>query len=640
MPETGTSSAVPIDDRFQLLVNAVTDYAIYMLDADGRIATWNPGARRFKGYEADEVIGEHYSRFFTPEDREARLPWRALEIAAAEGRFESEGWRVRKDGTRFWAHVVLDPVRTHDGALIGFAKITRDITEKKKAERALYESEQQFRMLVQGVKDYAIYMLDRDGRVTNWNAGAQAIKGYSADEIVGEHFSRFYTEEDKGNGEPERALQTALREGKYEREALRVRKNGERFWANVTIDPIYNEAGEHVGFAKITRDVTDRKRREEELEEARAALAQSQKLQALGALTGGIAHDFNNLMTVIRGSAELLQRGGLSEERRLRYLDAITDTADRAATLTSQLLAFSRRQPLTPEVLDVNVRLDAWAEVLGRTLGSTIEVKLDLAPGLWRVEADPTQLEIALLNAAINARDAMPDGGRLTIATANKEAEGLVCIALTDTGQGMPREIIDRAFEPFFTTKPVGKGTGLGLSQFHGFAAQTGGRAEIESEPGKGTTLRLLLPRTDKPLSSNATGNQQHELPQGLRVLLVEDNERVRDFARHLLDDLGCTVLNAANGEEALAILQQERVDLVFTDVVMPGLSGVELAKRLRDTHPNLPVILTSGYSDEVVQGRAGSLEVVRKPYRRDTIAAAIARAVGPVTPPATRAEA
>src|SRR4051812_27415661 len=475
------------EQRFQLLVNSVTDYAIYMLDPEGHIATWNPGARRFKGYEESEVIGKHYSAFFTPEDREARLPWRALETAERDGRFESEGWRVRKDGTRFWAHVVVDPVRDADGALLGFAKITRDISDKKDQERALYESEQRFRMLVQGVSDYAIYMLDREGNVTNWNTGAAAIKGYTADEIVGEHFSRFYTEEDRAGGEPQRALETALREGKYEKEAWRVRKDGTRFWASVVLDPIYDDRGELVGFAKITRDVTERRKAQEELEETRAALFQSQKLQALGELTGGIAHDFNNLMTVIRGSADLLRRGGLPEERRRRYLDAIIDTADRAATLTSHLLAFGRRQALNPEVMDLNVRLDAFGEVLGRTLGGGVEVKLDLAPSLWPVEVDTTQLETALLNAAFNARDAMPDGGRITLSTRNLSgpAGDEVRIAIADTGEGMDPVVTGRAFEPFFTTKPIGKGTGLGLSQIHGFAAQSGGRAEILSARGE-----------------------------------------------------------------------------------------------------------------------------------------------------------
>ncbi|HEY0626222.1 MAG TPA: PAS domain S-box protein [Allosphingosinicella sp.] len=619
------------DQRFQLLVNSVTDYAIYMLDAGGHVATWNPGARRFKGYEAEEIIGQHFSRFYTDEDRAIDFPRRALAIAAEEGRFEAEGWRVRKDGSRFWAHVVIDPIRNDKGDLVGYAKITRDITEKREAERELYESEQRFRLLVQGVRDYAIYMLDTEGRVSNWNPGAAAIKGYSAEEIIGQHFSRFYTEEDRAAGVPQRALQAALREGKYENEARRVRKDGSHFWAHVVIDPIHDENGKHVGFAKITRDVTERREAQEELEEARAALFQSQKLQALGELTGGIAHDFNNLMTVIRGSAELLRREDLPPEKRRRYLEAIMETADRATTLTSHLLAFGRRQPLKPEVIDLNIRLDALAEVLSRTLGSQVEIEMNLRPSLGKVEVDPTQLETALLNAAINARDAMPGGGRLTISTANcaREGQEMVCIDLADTGAGMPKEVIDRAFEPFFTTKPVGKGTGLGLSQIHGFAAQAGGLAEIESQEGLGTTIRLCLPRSRKALTADEdTGSAGANVPPGLRVLLVEDNEHVRSFAEHLLEEFQAVVTSAADGHEALAGLEQGEFDIVFSDVVMPGLSGIELARRIKEKHPQLPVLLASGYSEEVVQGGVAEFPIVRKPYGAEALSEAIAGAL------------
>jgi PAS domain S-box-containing protein len=618
------------DQRFQLLVNAVTDYAIYMLDPKGYIATWNPGAQRFKGYTADEIIGQHFSRFYTEEDRATRLPWRALETSEREGKFEAEGWRVRKDGTRFWASVVIDPVRDAQGKLVGFAKITRDISDKKEAERELYQSEQRFRMLVQGVHDYAIYMLDPEGRVTNWNTGAAAIKGYSADEIVGEHFSRFYTEEDRANGEPQRALETAIREGKYEKEAWRVRKDGTRFWANVVIDPIRDESGRLVGFAKVTRDVTERRRVQQELEEARAALLQAQKLQALGELTGGIAHDFNNLMTVIRGSADLLRRNNLSEEKKRRYLEAIIETADRAATLTSHLLAFSRRQTLKPQVLDVNVRLDAIGEVLGRTLGSQIEVKLDLDPDLWPIEADAAQLETALLNAAFNARDAMPEGGRLTIATANlpSDENDCVCITLSDTGEGMPEEVLSRVFEPFFTTKPVGKGTGLGLSQIHGFAAQSGGRAEINSSPGEGTTVQLILPRSEKPLTVTSASTLEPNRREGLTILLVEDNPHVLTFAEHLLTELNYEVVSAECGEEALKLLDAFDIDLLLTDVVMPGMSGIELARKVRERMPHLPVVLASGYSEEILEGSGADFEILRKPFDGHSVAAAIEAAL------------
>jgi PAS domain S-box-containing protein len=614
------------EERFRLLVSSVTDYAIYMLDSTGRVATWNPGAERFKGYTAKEIIGQHFSRFFTPEDAAADLPARALRIAAREGRFESEGWRVRKDGARFWAHVVLDPIRGEDGKLIGFAKITRDVTDKKEREQALFESEQRFRMLVQGVRDYAIYMLDKDGRITNWNAGARAIKGYTAEEIVGEHFSRFYTEEDRAGGQPQRALQTALSEGKYEREAWRVRKDGSLFWASVLIDPIFDEKGQHIGFAKVTRDITEKKKDQEELEQAREALAQAQKMQALGELTGGIAHDFNNLMTVIAGASDfLLKHRELPEEKKIRYLTAIVETTDRATALTSHLLAFGRRQSITPVVIDLSVRLDAFAEMIGRMLGSQIKVSLQLDAKAPLVEVDTTQLETALLNAAVNARDAMESGGELTLSTIDATINGkdAVCITVRDTGGGIPPDVLNRVFEPFFTTKAVGKGTGLGLSQIHGFAAQAGGMAEIESVEGKGTTLKIILPRTDKAPQTTTTSERPGRLRKGLRVLLVEDNAQVRDFACDLLRDLDCHVEDAEDGEQALVKARGGEFDLLFSDVVMPGMGGIELAETIEKEIPSLPVLLATGYSAELID-RIGRFAVVSKPYDAATLANAI----------------
>jgi PAS domain S-box-containing protein len=626
MTDRGTFDNPAGENRFQLLVNAVTDYAIYMLDSSGRVATWNAGARRFKGYEADEIIGEHFSLFFTPEDRAKGLPERVLRTAAEEGRYEGEGRRVRKDGTLIWVHAVVDPIRDEDGTLLGYAKVTRDVTEKKAAERALYASEQQFRMLVQGVRDYAIYMLDPQGRVTNWNAGAEQIKGYTADEIVGEHFSRFYTEEDRANGEPARALETALREGRYEREAERVRKDGTRFWASVVLDPIRDETGELIGFAKVTRDITEQRRAQDELEEARTALFQAQKLQALGELTGGIAHDFNNLMTVIRGSAELLQNENIDPEKKRRCVRAILETSDRATTLTGRLLAFGRRQALRPEPIDVGVRLDALGEVLSRTLGSTIRVELEVAPDVWPIEVDAAELETALLNAAVNARDAMPEGGTITLSAENVPDENAVCISVTDTGEGIPAELMPRVFEPFFTTKPVGKGTGLGLSQVHGFAAQTGGRADIRSNPGEGTTLSLMLPRSNNLPTTTSDSRPPLTRLAKLNVLLVEDSDSVRQFARAVLEELHAVVTEANSGEEASRLLDGRHFDLIFSDVVMPGISGLDFARSVRDQLPNQRILLATGYSKQVAMGEAAGFQIVQKPYGAESLTAAISR--------------
>ncbi|HEX5777184.1 MAG TPA: PAS domain S-box protein, partial [Caulobacteraceae bacterium] len=347
MDDQGTLSAPQTDEgRYRLLVDAITDYAIYMLDPSGRVTSWNLGAQRFKGYLAQEIIGEHFSRFYPEEDRAAGVPARALKTAATEGRFEAEGWRVRKDGGRFWAHVVIDPIRTPEGELVGFAKITRDLTERRAAEEALRSSEEQFRLLVQGVTDYAIYMLDPDGKVSSWNAGAQRIKGYLPDEIIGEHFSRFYTDEDRADGLPATALRIAATEGKFEREGWRVRKDASRFWAHVVIDPVRNDDGEIIGFAKITRDITERREAQRELEHAREALFHSQKMDAIGQLTGGVAHDFNNLLRAILGSLELVKRRLPHDPKLTPLIDNAIHGAQRGADLTQRMLTFARKQEL------------------------------------------------------------------------------------------------------------------------------------------------------------------------------------------------------------------------------------------------------------------------------------------------------
>lgn len=631
-----TNSDVPGDAeaKFKLLVDAVMDYALYMLDPEGRITTWNSGAQRAKGYTADEIVGQHFSCFFTQEDRDSGLPERALCVAAQEGRFEAEGWRIRKDGSRFFANSVIDPIRNDAGELIGFAKISRDITERRERELALFQAEQRFRLLVQGVKDCAIYMLDTDGIITNWNTGAAAIKGYGSDEVVGKHFSIFYTQDDRDVGAPGRALATALAEGKYETEAWRVRKDGTLFWANVLIDPIHDEDGKHVGFAKITRDATDKRLAQEELEETRSALLQAQKLQAIGELTGGVAHDFNNLLTVIGGAAEMLRKVDLPEEKRARYIDNIATTVERASTLTGHLLAFSRRRAIRPEVIDLNIHLDAWAEILSRSLGSGIALSVKASAKNARVEVDPTELETAVLNAAVNARDAMPGGGDLLIETRDAVYEGHVAVAIeiTDSGTGMSEETLARVFEPFFTTKPIGEGTGLGLSQIHGFAAQASGVAKISSRVGSGTTLTIILPKVDKMPAAIQQKGEMAPIPPGIRVLLVEDNIQVLQFAEQLLDDLGCQTVSTSDATTALALLQEQSFDLVFTDIVMPGLSGLDLARQLHIRAPGLPVLLATGHSDQLVGEGEAPLRVLSKPYGAETLSVAIGELIAAST--------
>ena len=351
--------------RLQLLINSVIDYAIYMIDLDGRVASWNSGAARLKGYSAKEIIGQPFTKFFTPEDQAREFPQHALAVAARTGRFESEGWRVRADGSRFWALAVMNAMRDHDGKLIGFAKVTRDITERRPDQSRQLESERRFRHLVQSVVDYAIFQLDKDGVVATWNAGAEQIKGYSADEIIGRHFSVLYTEEDRAAGIPAQTLATARSEGRFEAEGWRVRKDGTRFWAAVVVDPIRDDNGEIVGFAKVTRDITERMETQRILREAQEQLAVSQRMEAVGQLSGGIAHDFNNLLMIIMGNLERVRHeaqglGGNAANLQRSIANALRG-AQRAGTLTQRLLAFSRRQPLDPKLLDLNKYLPAWA---------------------------------------------------------------------------------------------------------------------------------------------------------------------------------------------------------------------------------------------------------------------------------------
>ena len=626
------------EGRFRMLVEAVTDYAIYMLDPDGTITSWNAGARRFKGYEESEIIGENFSRFYTDEDRKAGLPQRALDIAASEGKYENEGWRVRKDGTKFWAYTVIDPIRDGAGTLIGFAKITRDLTERRQAEAALRQSQEQFRLLVQGVTDYAIFMLSREGFVSSWNLGAQRIKGYAPEEIIGQHFSRFYTEEDQKAGRPREALAVAARTGRVEREGWRVRKDGTKFFAHVVIDAIYNPDGSLFGFAKITRDITERRNAARALEEAREALLQSQKMEAIGHLTGGIAHDFNNLLMAIQGSLELLQRRLPGNDPKVvRLIDNAIQGTRRGAALTQRMLAFARRQELELATVDVRDVVQQMTYLLQSSLGPTVRVETRFPPELSKVTADANQLELAILNLAINGRDAMPTGGTITIgATERADVPGLkagnyVCISVTDTGTGMNEETLQRAMEPFFTTKGVGKGTGLGLPMVHGMAEQSGGKLTLKSQLGVGTVAELYLPVAPGVPAAPVQGKETGVLSpfnEKLAILTVDDDPLVALNTSALLEELGHTVYSAPSALHALDILRQEKkIDLMITDQLMPDMTGSELASRIRAEKPHIAIILATGYA-ELAPGEAEGLPRLTKPFSQRELAEAIARAV------------
>ena len=618
--------------RFRLLVEGVVDYAIFMLDPDGVITNWNAGAERIHGYGADEIVGLNFSEFYTAADREAGLPEQALATARREGKYAHEGWRLRKDGTRFFASVVIDPIYDA-GALVGYAKITRDVTEREGAATALRESDRQFQMLVSNVTDYALYMLDPEGRVSSWNAGGERIKGYSPEEIIGQNFSRFYTAADRAAGRPARALAIARDTGRYEEEGWRVRKDGTYFWASVIIDPIRVE-GALIGYAKITRDITERRDAQLAMERVQQQLAESQKMDALGQLTGGVAHDFNNLLMVVSGHIQTLKRMAGGDPRAARAAQAIEHAADRGATLTSQLLTFARRARVNPQPIDVRQRIDAIREVLISGLGRNIRFVVDIAADIWPVTVDTGEFEIALVNLVINARDAMPDGGTVTI-TAKNERFGedepappgeYVVIGIKDTGVGIPDDILVKVFEPFFTTKPVGKGTGLGLSQVYGFVHQAGGTVKIDSILGKGTMLRLYLPRSLHPAVGIEADQRAEETARAGAVLLVEDNPDVASASTGLLEQLGYEVKWVSNAEDALEAIDGNGFDLVFSDIIMPGrLDGLGLAKIVRQRYPELPVLLATGYS-EAVRGVNADFPILRKPYRLNELSQALAR--------------
>jgi len=624
------------DNAFRLLVEGVMDYAIYMLDPAGNVVSWNSGAQRFKGYTADEIIGSHFSRFYGEEDRRCGLPARALDIALREGKFESEGWRIRKDGTRFWAHVVIDPIRGPDGTLRGFAKITRDLTERRAAEEELRRSQEEFRLLVQSVTDYGIYMLDPEGNVVTWNAGAQRIKGYAPEEIVGQHFSRFYTGEDRAAGVPQRALATAAQEGRFENEGWRVRKDGTRFWASIVIDPVRGPDGALLGFAKVTRDITERRDAQLELERAREALFQSQKMEAIGQLTGGVAHDFNNLLTAVMGSLELVRKRLPPDEKNLRLIDNAMQAARRGAALTQRMLAFARRQELDPELASVRDLVAGMTALFDHTLGPSIVLDVDCPATLGPVRVDTNQLEMAVLNLVVNARDAMPRGGVIAISAREIEtgassslalpAGRYVRLSVRDQGHGMDATTLARATEPFFTTKGVGKGTGLGLSMVHGLAEQLGGGLELESQPGTGTTASLWIPVAG---GGDVSSDRREPAPApeatSLHILAVDDDALILVNTAAMLEDLGHEVTTAYSGREALAALARvPGIDLVITDQAMPGMTGTHLIEEIRRARRDLPILLATGYA-ELPEGESTDIPRLNKPFLQSHLDQAVA---------------
>ena len=485
-----------------------------------------------------------------------------------------------------------------------------------------------YRLLIDAIADYAIYMLDVTGHVVSWNPGAQRFKGYRPEEILGQHFSRFYTPEDRATGLPARALRTAATEGRFENEGWRVRKDGSRFWAHVIIDPIRDaDSGELIGFAKVTRDLTERREAALALTQAREELSQAQKMEAIGRLTGGVAHDFNNLLMAIAGSLELLRKRLPDDPRSLRLIDNAMQGVQRGASLTQRMLAFARRQELRPDFVDVGQLVGNMTDLLARSLGPTIEIETQSAGRLRPVLIDANQLELAILNLAVNAKDAMPDGGKLTLAVSESQAPPpspltpgpYVCLALTDTGTGMDEETLSHATEPFFTTKGVGKGTGLGLAMVRGLSEQSGGTVTIESSLGIGTTVKLWIPVTMETASETPAAAQptveNSEARRALKILVVDDDFLVAMNTSAMLEDLGHDVVEVHSGALALDALDQATdFDLMITDQAMPQMTGMQLVDAAREKFPGLPVILATGYA-ELPAGSDQTIPRLSKPF-------------------------
>jgi PAS domain S-box-containing protein len=504
-------------------------------------------------------------------------------------------------------------------------KLKRQI-ERKNA--VLQSVKRHFQFLIDGVVDYAIFALDREGHVTSWNSATQKIMGYTPEEIVGKHFGIFYRPDERRAGSPTRALEAAIQKGKHEVEGWRIRKNGTLFFVTGSLSSYRDDAGNLIGFINILRDTTERRDAEEKLVQAREQLAMSQKMEAIGKLTGGIAHDFNNLLMIIGGSAQIFAR--LLDPKLPKAIEAIQTAAKRGETLTRQLLTFSRHQHLSPMVVDLNTSIKNMRTMIESSLRGNIVYEENLGEGVWPVRVDLAELELAIVNVAVNARDAMPNGGTFTLsvndvtidqAIGDNRLRGMFfAIALRDTGTGIPPNLMSKMFDPFFTTKEVGKGTGLGLSQVYGFAHQAGGTVTADSKVGQGTTITIYLPFCADEQITGPAAKTKAQNSQRQTVLVVDDNVDVAEVTSSLFEHLGYETIYRDSAEAALKLLEAgTKIDLVFSDIVMPGtIDGVGLAREIGSRYPNLPVALTTGYSDAAIA--PPNLRILRKPFDAEAL--------------------
>jgi PAS domain S-box-containing protein len=617
---------------------------VILIDAAGKVLKFNPACVKLFGYSAEEVIGQNVKMLMPGHYRQEHDRYLDNYNSTHERKIIGIGREVtgqRKDGTTFPMDLSVGEAKEEDGSI--FVGIIHDLTERERSERALRESAARLRAVVDTAVD-GVILIDARGRILMFNPACERLFQYRAEEVIHENVKVLMPT-------PYRAEHDGYLKNFHDtgerriigigREVMGRRKDGSTFPMDLSVGEAKQD-GEAI-FVGIIHDLTERKRTEEQL-------VQAQKMEIVGQLSGGIAHDFNNLLTVIVGNAEFLSEQ-LKARQDLRQLsDDIGRAGDRGAELTQRLLAFSRRQILRPVAIDCNKLLDGMHKLLRRTVREDIEIKTMFEPELSTAFADPAQLESAVLNLAVNAQDAMINGGRLTISTANASLDDhyqrlhpevapgdYVLVAITDDGEGMPKDVIERVFEPFFTTKEVGKGSGLGLSMVYGFVKQSSGHVSIYSEPGLGTTVRIYLPQATvkAPRSPEQLQLDETTLPSGTEtVLVVEDDPFVRSYAVMRLQNLGYAVVAAVNGADALEKLRMDSsIDVLFTDIVMPGgINGWELAERARQVRPGLPVLLTSGYALETLakhgQHREGSV-VLTKPYRKAELAQRLREVIG-----------
>lgn len=640
------------EERFRLM-SENAPVMIWMSDPQGGCLHLNRMQREFWNVEEHALADFDWRSSMHPEDMPGIVKSVSEALANKTG-VSLEGRYRNAQGAYRTLQTNAQPRFSPDGELLGMIGVNVDITDLKNTEQLRREmiDADRYRILVEAITDYAVYLLDPNGKVSSWNPGAQRFKGYSSSEIIGQNFSVFYTPEDQAANLPKSALSIAEKEGKFETEGWRVRKDGSRIWSHVVIDAIRNPSGNLLGFAKITRDLTERKQAEDEkrkneqaLEGARDALFQSQKLEAIGQLTGGLAHDFNNLLMVVRSSMELLRKRLPDDERLLTLVDNAAEGVKRGMSLTNRMLSFARRQDMDQRPVNVHELVFEMTDLMQRSLGPSILIELRFPMGLSKVRADANQLESALLNLAVNARDAMPNGGPLIISAREENLPQdnslrlppgkYVCLAVEDKGEGMSDAIINRVTEPFFTTKGVGKGTGLGLSMVQGFAEQSGGRLILKSKKDVGTTAEIWLPvAVDSDMQKVPDAvlpDVSHPVGQKeLVVLAVDDDVLVRMGTVAMLEDLGHTVIEANSGPEALKILAQgTKIDLIVTDQAMPRMTGVQLAEEILANKPGMPIILATGYA-ELPAGVGAKLPRLSKPFSQTQLSDAMSAVLGP----------